>query len=225
VRDREDHLGRMTVSQEMVELAADRLDLWDEVRELAGVKVSERVRRGLTKPLEREYEKKLAALRQEYEQKIAELKDSYPAKITRRIAEALVGGGLTGFGEAGPAAAPPMAAPPPAAEPVRESAASPEPARAVQVEPVVEAEEGEGIEPYIDTELCTTCNECTTLNPRMFAYNADKKAYVKDPRAGTFAQLVQAAEKCTARIIHPGTPLDPDEPDLEKWVKRAQPFN
>ncbi|HEX9730721.1 MAG TPA: 2-oxoacid:acceptor oxidoreductase family protein [Thermoanaerobaculia bacterium] len=225
VRDREDHLGRMTVSQEMVELAADRLDLWDEVRELAGVKVSERVRRGLTKPLEREYEKKLAALRQEYEQKIAELKDSYPAKITRRIAEALVGGGLTGFGEAVPAAAPPMAAPPPAAEPVRESAASPEPARAVQVEPVVEAEEGEGIEPYVDTELCTTCNECTNLNPRMFAYNADKKAYVKDPRAGTFAQLVQAAEKCTARIIHPGTPLDPDEPDLEKWVKRAQPFN
>ena len=63
------------------------------------------------------------------------------------------------------------------------------------------------------------------MNPKMFVYDDDKKAYIADPRAGTFAQLVQAAEKCTARIIHPGTPLDPDEPDLDKWIKRAEPFN
>ncbi len=86
-------------------------------------------------------------------------------------------------------------------------------------------EESEGLEPYIDTELCTSCNECTQLNPKMFAYNDDKKAFIKDPKAGTFKQLVQAAERCTARIIHPGTPLDPDEPDLEELVKRAEKFN
>jgi pyruvate-ferredoxin/flavodoxin oxidoreductase len=81
------------------------------------------------------------------------------------------------------------------------------------------------MEPYIDSALCTTCNECTNLNPKMFAYNADKQAYIKDAKAGTFKQLVMAAERCSARIIHPGTPLNSKEPDLAKWMKRAEPFN
>jgi len=59
----------------------------------------------------------------------------------------------------------------------------------------------------------------------MFAYNESKQAYIKDARAGSFRELVLAAEKCTARIIHPGTPLDPKEKDLEKWIERAKPFN
>ena len=49
--------------------------------------------------------------------------------------------------------------------------------------------------------------------------------YIKDAKAGTFKQLVQGAEKCPVRIIHPGTPLNPREKDLDKWVKRAEPFN
>ncbi|HEX6200907.1 MAG TPA: ferredoxin, partial [Thermoanaerobaculia bacterium] len=81
------------------------------------------------------------------------------------------------------------------------------------------------MEPYIDTALCTSCNDCTNINGRMFAYDGNKQAYIRDATAGTFAQLVQAAEKCPAGIIHPGDPLDPDEPDLEKWMKRAEPFN
>jgi pyruvate-ferredoxin/flavodoxin oxidoreductase len=80
------------------------------------------------------------------------------------------------------------------------------------------------IEPWIDSERCTTCNECTNANRKMFAYNADKQAYIKDPAAGTFAQLVQAAEKCPVAAIHPGTPLNQKEKDLEKWLKRAQAF-
>ena len=81
------------------------------------------------------------------------------------------------------------------------------------------------MEPYIDTALCTSCNECTNMNGQMFAYDENKQAYIKDPKAGTYAQLVQAAEKCPAAIIHPGDPLDPNEKDLEKWIKRAEPFN
>ena len=38
------------------------------------------------------------------------------------------------------------------------------------------------------------------------------------------AQLVQAAEKCPVAAIHPGTPLNPKEKDLDKWLKRAQAF-
>ncbi|HEV2290695.1 MAG TPA: ferredoxin, partial [Gemmatimonadales bacterium] len=81
------------------------------------------------------------------------------------------------------------------------------------------------LEAWIDSARCTTCNECINLNKKMFAYNADKQAYIKDPRAGTFAQLVTAAEHCPVSIIHPGTPLDPREKDLPKWTARAAKFN
>lgn len=80
------------------------------------------------------------------------------------------------------------------------------------------------MEPYIDSERCTTCDECTNLNKRMFAYDDKKQAYIKDPKAGTFKDLVTAAERCPAQIIHPGTPLNPKEKDLNKWLKRAEPF-
>jgi len=63
------------------------------------------------------------------------------------------------------------------------------------------------------------------INARMFAYNADKQAEIQDARAGTFQELVRAAELCPPAIIHPGTPLDPNERDLEQWVERAKPFN
>ena len=43
--------------------------------------------------------------------------------------------------------------------------------------------------------------------------------------AGSFKQIVLAAQKCPVRIIHPGTPLDPNEPDLDKWVEQAREFN
>ena len=92
---------------------------------------------------------------------------------------------------------------------------------------VVEEEEEEGLamEPYIDTARCTTCDECTNLNRKLFAYNDVKQAYIKDPKGGPFKHLVLAAEKCPVDIIHPGTPLNPKERDLEKWMKRAEPFN
>ena len=47
----------------------------------------------------------------------------------------------------------------------------------------------------------------------------------RDPDAGTFQQLVVAAERCPVGIIHPGTPRNPKEKDLAKWLKRAEPFN
>ena len=80
-------------------------------------------------------------------------------------------------------------------------------------------------EPWIDTIRCTSCDECTTINNKMFAYNEDGLAYIADPRAGTFRQLVEAAEKCAPSIIHPGEPLNPDEKGLEQLIKRAEPFN
>jgi pyruvate-ferredoxin/flavodoxin oxidoreductase len=122
------------------------------------------------------------------------------------LAGAAAGGGVTVLETPSPAMPTPIAAP--AAAPAQ-----------------ADEEEGLAMEPYIETARCTTCNECTDLNRKMFAYNEKKQAYIKDAKAGTFKDLVMGAERCPVRIIHPGTPLKPKEKDLEKWKKRAEPFN
>jgi pyruvate-ferredoxin/flavodoxin oxidoreductase len=172
---------------------------------------------------------------------MADLRTKYPAAIARRMAEGLVRAtgngqesvadllkrvgemrtlepiGKVDLGGNGGGASPAVAAAPVG---TADTAVKTEAAVAV-----AEEEEGVGLEPYIQSELCTACNECTNINKRMFAYNDKKQAYIKDPKAGTFRELVMAAEKCPVAIIHPATPLNPKEKDLEKWVKRAARFN
>ena len=90
---------------------------------------------------------------------------------------------------------------------------------------VVEQEaERSSDEAYIETPRCSTCNECIQLNKKMFAYDGNQQAYIADITAGTFAQLVEAAENCQVSIIHPGKPRDPNEPGLEELLKRAEAF-
>ncbi|HET9694569.1 MAG TPA: ferredoxin [Steroidobacteraceae bacterium] len=79
-------------------------------------------------------------------------------------------------------------------------------------------------EPSVETLRCSSCNECTLAFPKIFAYNDEKQAYLKDPRAGTYRQLVEAAEACQVSVIHPGKPWDPHEPGLEELLERAKPF-
>lgn len=109
--------------------------------------------------------------------------------------------------------------------PQAEAAAAPEPVAAVVATIVEPAAEDHGDEPYIESARCTTCNECTNVNPRMFAYNAEKQAYIADPDAGTYRQLVEAAEGCQVSIIHPGKPRNLKEPGIEDLIKRAADFN
>ncbi len=108
--------------------------------------------------------------------------------------------------QAAPAAKPAAAAAAPAAAAVE---AAPEPSPDVA---------------YIETARCTTCNECTKINDKMFMYNENKQAYVANPDAGTFAQLVEAAESCQVSIIHPGKPRNANEPGLAELVARAEVF-
>ena len=79
-------------------------------------------------------------------------------------------------------------------------------------------------EPYIETVRCSSCNECIQLNGKMFAYDANQQAYIVDPDAGTYRELVEAAESCQVAVIHPGKPRNPTEPGLEELLKRAEPF-
>ena len=93
------------------------------------------------------------------------------------------------------------------------------------VEDTVEAaEEINPDEPRIETLRCTTCNECTQVNPKMFVYNDNKQAYIADLDAGTYLNLVEAAERCQVSIIHPGKPRNQNEAGLDALMERAKPF-
>ena len=81
------------------------------------------------------------------------------------------------------------------------------------------------LSPWLETDECTSCDECININPKIFAYNNDKKAYIKDPNGGPYQDIVLAAEKCTAQVIHPGLPSDQSGKDIDKWIKRGEKFN
>jgi ferredoxin len=101
--------------------------------------------------------------------------------------------------------------------------------RAAVVDAPVAAENAETAvsvseEPYIDTFLCTSCNDCMKVNPLLFRYDANKQASIADARAGTFAELVKAAEGCPARCIHPGLPRADDATATASVRARAAQF-
>ena len=79
-------------------------------------------------------------------------------------------------------------------------------------------------QPYIESEFCTSCDDCTQRNASMFAYDDVKQAYIKDAGAGSYREMVEAAENCPVCIIHPGKPLDPSEPNLDELQQRAAAF-
>lgn len=111
----------------------------------------------------------------------------------------------------------PAAKQPPAAEAPKATAA---PAPATEPEKASPASDA----PYIETPRCTTCEECLKINNRLFLYDGNKQAYIADVKAGTYRELVEAAEACQVSIIHPGKPLNADEPGLDELLKRAEPF-
>ncbi len=244
-------LQRVRVSHEIVQLAEERLLFWHQLKELAGLEVPDWVRDEIGSEMEAELESKVAAARQEFEAKLEEIRATYPRIVARRLAEGLVRSGNGGrtvadllrTAETTPGLQPIGAdvgglslgssrtaaangggvavADAPAAQAAAPAAAVEAPRSATAVE-----EDGDlAMEPFIETARCTTCNECTNLNNRLFKYNDQKQATIADPKAGTFAELVMAAERCPAGIIHPGTPLNKKEKDLQKWMKRAEPFN
>ena len=107
-------------------------------------------------------------------------------------------------------------------EPVAVLAAAPAAPPVAAVAPAQQAPASD--DPYIETARCTSCNECTGMNARMFVYDENKQAFIADPAAGTYRELVEAAESCQVAIIHPGKPRDPNEPGLDELLRRAEAF-
>ena len=106
--------------------------------------------------------------------------------------------------------------PAPVVEPAAQPAA---PAAAVEAAPARDPDV-----PFIETARCPSCNECQLINDKLFLYNENKQAYLGDLKAGTYRQMVEAAESCQVSIIHPGKPWNPNEPGLAELVERARPF-
>jgi len=94
---------------------------------------------------------------------------------------------------------------------------------ALAVAPAASA--GDYEQAWVDTPECTACDECININPKVFAYNDTKKVVILNPKGGSYLDLVKAAEKCTAGVIHPGTPWNPSEANLDKLKQRAAKFN
>lgn len=112
----------------------------------------------------------------------------------------------------------PVLAPLPAAAPQPETPPAEQAAAAV-VAPEAEPEVSD--DPYIDSFLCTSCNDCMKVNKLLFLYDGNKQAYIGDPKVGTFAELVKAAEGCPAKCIHPGKPRPGDETATPQVLARA----
>ena len=126
-----------------------------------------------------------------------------------------------------PAGAPrPATAVVPAAAPAQAAVDAPPPARAAVAAsaPAAPVATAETADPFIDSFLCTSCNDCMKVNPRLFLYNANKQAYLADPTVGTFAELLKAAEGCPARCIHVGTPRPGDASATPALLAKAAKF-
>jgi pyruvate-ferredoxin/flavodoxin oxidoreductase len=230
--DADRHLSKMSVSKEIVQLAEERLNHWAQLKEMAGIDVSENMRDAVTEGVTEEMESRLAALKAEYEAKITKLTTQYPLLIARRLAEGLLKAAasdtvaqLLEKAESwdGPAFKAPAAFEIPA--PTADTPAPVAAVAAAVAAPAADEDELMGNEPYIDTLRCTSCDDCLKINPKVFIYNDEQQAYIGDAKAGTFKQLVMGAEACPAECIHPGDPLNPKEKGLDKMIKRAEPFN
>ncbi len=218
-------LQRAIVTRELAFATRDRLRGWRVLQELAGYEnvFAERAAAAARDRTLAEADERRALALHEHAEELERVRSGAARESMERLAAALLGADGIATSAAATAAAPASPAQStPASAPTAQAPAAP----AVDVE--VDDDEDEPLsfdEPWIDTPLCTTCNECTQLNPRMFQYNAEKQAFIADPAAGTFAELVKAAELCPARCIHPGKPRGDDSSATPALIERASAFH
>ena len=222
--DEDDILTRLVVSRALVFACRDRLNYWHTLQELAGIQnfyVEEAIDR-IIEEQQAAIDAEREQLKKEHEEQLESARSEAAGEAMGQLVDVLMGADLSGMLAGGSQIASMPASAPAATEEPAEPAAEAEAQAEVEVE---DEEELSFDEPWLDTAMCTTCDDCMGVNKMMFAYNDDKQAIIKDPRAGTFADLVAAAEICPAKCIHPGKPLDPNEAGLDDLIARAAPFN
>jgi ferredoxin len=224
VLDEERRLARAVLTRELAFACRDRMRAWRIYQELAGVD-NEYARRAAAEARRQALEE-AEQQRRELDAAHAEELERVRARAAEEAAERIVGALM----DLEPRAVSSVASPGLAMVDKASTVGRDEPALAAPpaeaAEQTVEEEEELGFdEPFIDSIMCTSCNDCTDINPRLFKYNSDKQAYIADAAAGTFEELVRATEKCPARCIHPGKPRADDATATAELITRAAPFN
>ena len=223
--DDQDVLVRLVVSRALIFACRDRLNYWRTLQELAGIQnfyVEEAVDRIIAEQ-QAAIEAEREQLIKEHEEQLENVRTEAAGEAMGQLVDVLMGADLSATVGGGHLASMPPTEPAATGE-AAEPAAAPEAVADVEVE-AEDEEELSFDEPWLDTAMCTTCDDCMGINKMMFANNEDKQAIIRDANAGTYAHLVEAAEICPAKCIHPGKPLDPNEPGLEELIARAAPFN
>jgi pyruvate-ferredoxin/flavodoxin oxidoreductase len=198
--DRENRLMRLLVAEPMVLACEDRRDFWRMLKSIARVDQQRPDREAISAEVKQELTRRIAAGVMRW---VAEMGGEDADGVTGEFAT--TGGGRSALesktaGETNGAA--------------RNGTGT-----------NAGAEAPGSLAPWIDSQRCTSCDECIKINPNIFAYNENKKAYIKNPGGGPFQDLVKAAERCTAQVIHPGLPKDRTAKDIDQWIKRAQKHN
>jgi len=223
-------LHRLLISRELILACRDRLNFWHTLQELAGVRnpyVEQAIERTQAKERQQAAEER-ERLQAEHAVELERVREAAAGEAMQRLTDMLLGMDLSGNVPGlpipmAPANTSPAPAEQPAVLPAEEDDSTEE---ATDSDEPEKPEPLSGFdEPWIDTPLCTSCNDCINLNPLLFLYNEDKQATLGDLDAGTYAQLVETAELCPAACIHPGKPWNPDEPGLDELIERAVPYN
>jgi ferredoxin len=214
-------LRRLIVSRALILACRDRLNYWRTLQELAGVR-NRHVELAVESTRAEEQAKANAEREQlvaQHNEEVERVRNEAAGEAMQRLTQVLLNTDFstaTSFGVAAPQTAPSRPS---------ETVAEQDDADTAEAAAEDEEETITFDEPFIDSLLCTSCNDCLNINQLLFIYNENKQAIIGDIKAGTFAELVQAAEVCPARCIHPGKPMNSDEADLEELVERAAPFN
>lgn len=221
--DEKGRVGRAVTRLPIVEAVLGQRAYWRQLQETGGIHNSF-VIDAITEKKQRLAEEKRLEVEEIEKNYIAQI-DQDIGELTREIVQRIANRLIEDDAHVSDLPARPVERAAPAiVDPVREPAEKPEQPTAPAADEADDDEVAALDDPYIDTPLCTSCNECTQLNSQLFAYNGNKQAFIKDASAGPYKDLVRAAELCPVHIIHPGKPADPNEPDLPQWVERAAPF-
>lgn len=210
-------LRQLAVNRTLIHACRDRLNFWHSLQEMAGVRSRylemgiAAARAEITARAEAGKQQLLQTHAEELEQTRAEV----AGEVMGRLTDVLMGMDFTTGAARMPAAAP---APTAVAVQAEETVAGAEPVAEEETEEITE-------DPWIDSPLCTTCNDCMAINPQVFVYDDSKQAYISDPSLGTYAQLVEAAEICPSDCIHPGKPINDSEAGLQELIERAAAYN
>lgn len=211
-------LHRVVISRALIQACRDRLNFWHALQEMSGVR-NKHVQQAIAATraeMEQANAEAMAKLEQQHEEQLLQTRAEAAGDVLGRLTDVLLGMDLSGSGAPRPASPKPAPAPKveEPAEVIEEAAAEPE----EEEVPLTE-------DPWIDTPLCTSCNDCLKVNPLMFLYDETNQAYLGDLSTGTYAQMVEAAELCPSKCIHPGQPWDASEPNLDELKERAAKFN